>query len=76
MLFLKLHFKTQKINAITQVSQGILSTIVRQIEMRRYYPKRSMVVLAFLSVKSYCVGLIKYRSVESLKKDKSVTKQD
>ena len=49
---------------------------VRQIEMRSYYPKRSMVVLAFLSVKSYCVGLIKYRSVESLKKDKSVTKQD
>ena len=26
--FVKLRFKTQKINAITQVSQGILSTIV------------------------------------------------
>ena len=28
--FLKLQFKTQKINAITQVSQGILSTTVQR----------------------------------------------
>ena len=36
-LFFNLVFKTQKINAITQVSQGILSTIVGTSLALQYY---------------------------------------